>query len=392
MAFLSPKQMEYRRNAVKVWNVKTGATRSGKTYGDYFMIPKRLLAVQGMSGLNVILGNTKGTLQRNIIQPMQDLYGMGLVSDIHSDNTAELFGETCFLLGADNVKRVNQIRGSAIKYCYGDEITTWHPDVFGMLKSRLDKSYSRFDGTCNPEGPNHWFKRFLDNPELQQDIYQQSYTIDDNPFNDPAVVARMKRDYAGTVYYDRYILGRWVAAEGLVYPSFADCLVDVLPGKPVQYAVSIDYGTMNATAMILWGMIGTTWYAFREVYHSGRAEHHQLTDDEYMDMLIGMIHDVSVSRIIIDPSAASFITLVRKRGWHVDKANNDVLDGIRDTATAMKRGAVKVVKSACPHLCDEMSGYLWDDKSEADKPLKVNDHMPDALRYFVRTMRLAKRD
>lgn len=391
MPFLSDKQREYRRNAIKVWNVKTGATRSGKTYGDYFMIPKRLMAGHGLPGINVVLGNTKGTIQRNLIQPMQDLYGCGLVSDIHSDNTADLFGERCFCLGADNIKHVNRLRGSSIKYCYGDEVTTWHPEVFQMLKSRLDKSYSRFDGTCNPDRPSHWFKRFLDDPLLQGDIYQQAYTIDDNPFNPPDVVARMKRDYAGTVYYDRYILGRWVAAEGLVYPAFADCLVDALPSKPVQYAVSVDYGTQNATAMILWGLCGTAWYALREYYYSGRDERHQLTDDEYMDALVGLMHEVSVTRIIIDPSAASFITLVKKRGWHVDKANNDVLDGIRDTATAMQRGLVKVVRSVCPHLCEEMTGYLWDDKSEVDKPLKANDHMPDACRYFVRTMKLVKR-
>lgn len=220
MPFLTPMQREYRKNANQVWNVKTGATRSGKTYGDYFLLPKRLLAGRGLEGLNVILGSTKGTLTRNLIQPMQTIYGAALVSDIRCDNTAVLFGQMCHCLGVDSVRQVNRLRGSSIKYCYGDEVTTWHPEVFEMLKSRLDKAYSCFDGTCNPEGPTHWFKKFLD--QHSEGLYQQAYTIDDNPFNPPEVVARMKRDYAGTVYFDRYIRGLWVAAEGAVYRIFAD--------------------------------------------------------------------------------------------------------------------------------------------------------------------------
>lgn len=256
------------------------------------------------------------------------------------------------------------------------------------------KPYTLWD--LNPSSPSHpVYSEYIDRYKesfVGKYVYEH-FTMRDNATITPDRIAELESQYTvGTIWYRRDILGERCVALGRVYQTFEDCLVDSTPYKPTQYAVSLDYGTLNATAMILWGLCGTTWYAIREAYHSGRDEHHQLTDDEYMDMLLDMIHDVSVSRIIIDPSAASFITLVRKRGWHVDKANNDVLDGIRDTATAMKRGAVKVVRNACPHLCEEMSGYLWDDKSETDKPLKVNDHMPDAFRYFVRTMRLAKRD
>jgi len=228
MPFMTPKQRAYRREANRVWNVKTGATRSGKTYGDYFLLPRRLMDGRGLPGLNVLLGSTRGTLARNLIEPMQAIYGPALVSDICSNNTAVLFGETCHCLGAENIRQVNHLRGSSIKYCYGDEVATWNPEVFEMLKSRLDKAYSRFDGTCNPEGPTHWFKKFLDKggPEL----YQQAYTLEDNPFNPPEVVSRMKRDYEGTVYYDRYIRGLWVAAEGTVYRAFAD--------DPARFAIT----------------------------------------------------------------------------------------------------------------------------------------------------------
>ena len=158
----SPMQRDFWREADHRWNIKTGATRSGKTYQDYFLIPKRLLAVADREGLNVILGNTRETIRRNVLIPMQTLFGVDYVSNLRADNSCVMFGQKVFCLGADNANRVDKVRGSSIKYCYGDEITTWNPDVFDMLKSRLDKPYSRFDGTCNPASPHHWFKKFLD--------------------------------------------------------------------------------------------------------------------------------------------------------------------------------------------------------------------------------------
>lgn len=214
------KQKEFWHNCNHRWNIKCGATRSGKTYLDYYLIPKRIRAVSGKSGLYVILGNTKSTLQRNIIEPLQDIWGVDMVSDIKADNTAMMFGEKVHCIGADKINQVNRLRGSSIKYCYGDEVVTWHEDVFNMLKSRLDKSYSHFDGTCNPESPNHWFKQFADNKDL--DIFYQQYTLYDNPFNPPEFVKNLEAEYKGTVYFDRYVLGQWKRAEGVVFPDFAD--------------------------------------------------------------------------------------------------------------------------------------------------------------------------
>ena len=243
-AAFSPMQRAFWRECKHRWNVKTGATRSGKTYQDYYLIPKRLLAAEGKEGLNVILGNTRETIRRNILLPMQTMYGVEYVGNLRADNSCEMFGQKVFCLGADNVNRVDKVRGSSIKYCYGDEITTWHPDVFDMLKSRLDKPYSVFDGTCNPAGPRHWFKQFL---ESDADIYQQAYTIDDNPFLDPVFVENLKKEYNGTILYDRYILGLWVAAEGVIYRLFADhpekFVVDDLPGDTIrQCVIGVDFG------------------------------------------------------------------------------------------------------------------------------------------------------
>lgn len=217
---LSPKQREFVLEANHRWNFKGGATRSGKTYLDYrWIIPIRIRERIGKDGLTVILGVTKSTIERNVLEPMRDLYGDELVGEISSDNTAYLFGEKCYCLGAEKVSQVSKIRGASSKYCYGDEVADWNAEVFELLKSRLDKEYSCFDGTFNPQYPGHWLKAFL---ESDADIFSQTYTIDDNPFLPESFKENLKKEYAGTVFYERYILGRWVRAEGAIYRLFAD--------------------------------------------------------------------------------------------------------------------------------------------------------------------------
>ena len=217
---LTDKQREYLQNCSHRWNVKTGATGSGKSFVDYaVVIPKRILAARG-EGLMVLMGNTRGTLERNILSPMRELWGPDLVGQIRSDNTVQLFGRKCYALGADNKKHVARIQGATFEYVYGDEVPTWSEDVFAMLKSRLRCEHSHFDGTGNPDNPQHWFKKFLDS---SADLYQQSYTIDDGCLP-PAVVQQLKQEYAGTVYYSRFILGQWAAANGVIYRAFADSM------------------------------------------------------------------------------------------------------------------------------------------------------------------------
>ncbi len=384
MAF-SPMQQDYFNNATHRWNIKQGATRSGKTYMDYYVIPKRIRAVAGLDGLVVLLGNTKGTLQRNIIEPLQNIWGVNLVTNIRADNTAILFGEKCFCLGADKINQVDRLRGSSIKYCYGDEVVTWHKDVFDMLKSRLDKPYSKFDGTCNPDSPFHWFKEFLDS---NADIYNQQYCIDDNPFLDPLFVDNLKREYEGTVYYDRYILGRWTIAEGLVYPMFNRDfhIVKDVPRPYQQYYVSCDYGTQNPMSIGLWGLADGKWYRIKEYYYSGRETGKQKTDEEYYEELTKLVGNLYISAVIIDPSAASFIATIKKHGrFRVQKANNDVLNGIQNVATLLKKGII-LFNEHCKNSIKEFEVYSWDSKSKEDKPIKENDHAMDDIRYFVNTV------
>lgn len=381
---LSPKQIEFARYGNHRWNFKGGATRSGKTYLDFkWIIPMRIRERAGKDGLSVILGVTKSTIERNVLEPMRNLYGDKLVGAISSDNTAWIFGEKCYCLGAEKVSQVSKIRGASIKYCYGDEVADWSEEVFALLKSRLDKEYSCFDGTYNPQYPNHWLKIFLDS---DADIFSQEYTIDDNPFLPPAFVENLKKEYAGTVFYDRYIPGKWTLAEGLIYPMFNDsCIVDELP-EAGEYYISCDYGTLNPFSAGLWCVNSGRAVRVAEYYYSGRDKQYQLTDEEYYAEVEKLAGDKNIRHIIVDPSAASFIACIKKHGrFSVRKAKNDVMYGIRLTSAMLRAGAIKI-GSDCGDAIREFGLYRWDEGSTEDKPIKENDHAMDDIRYFCATV------
>lgn len=364
------KQREFLDNANHRWNIKEGATRSGKTYLDYYVIPKRIRRVAGLDGLVVILGNTKGTLQRNVIEPLQNIYGEELVSNIRSDNTSFMFGEKVYCLGADKINQVNRIRGSSIKYCYGDEVATWHEDVFTMLKSRLDKPYSKFDGTLNPESPHHWLKKFL---ESNADIYCQSYTIDDNPTLDPQFVENLKKEYAGTVYYDRYILGLWKAAEGIIYTRIADNPNDFVihESPPILFAtIGVDFGgNGSATAFNCTGytMGMKEVITLKEYYHKG-----VMTPTELESDFIKFVNECKKHYIVSDAYCDSAEqTLIR--GLKVACAHNGVAinihnarkgeinDRIRFFCRLQGIGRHKIMYE-CTKTLEAFQTAVWDDK------------------------------
>lgn len=385
---LSPKQMEFVKHANKRWNFKGGATRSGKTYLDFkWIIPMRIRERIGLDGLVVILGVTKSTIERNVLEPMRKIYGIELVGRISSDNTVLLFGERCYALGAEKVSQVSKLRGSSIKYCYGDEVVDWDVEVFALLKSRLDKHYSIFDGTFNPQHPKHWLKLFLDSGG---DIFSQTYTIDDNPFLDPAVVAALKKEYAGTVYYDRYILGKWQQAEGLVYPMFSEAThlipYEKDPDDSVYY-ISIDYGTLNPTCFGLWRLRQDEAVMLKEYYWDGRKEMRQKTDEDYCDDLAKFATGYPIERVIVDPSAASFKEALRRRDmWTILDADNRVLDGIRLCGGLLSAKKIKFM-IGCDHTLEELQSYRWDEKATEDRPIKEFDHSMDQMRYMAQTLR-----
>lgn len=388
---LSSKQLEYLQNCNHRWNLKIGATGSGKSWLDYAtVIPKRLLALQGQ-GAAVMLGNTQGTLSRNILEPMRDIWGDTLVGSISSDNTALIFGKKVHILGADNRKHVARLQGMTIEYAYGDEMTTWHEEVFQMLKSRLRCRHSFFDGTANPDSPHHFLKEFIDSKAA--DVFCQTSTIDDNPFLPPEFIENLKKEYAGTVYYDRFILGRWVAPQGLVYSFFDEKdsrfviqEMEQRPGMACRYFISIDYGTHNPCSMGLWCITGQTAYRIDESYFDSRKERRQRTDEEHYTELLRLTAGYPIDCIVIDPSAASFIETIRRHGkFIVRQAENDVLNGIRITAALLSCGKIKI-HARCTNAIREFGSYRWDEKKGEDAVIKEYDHAMDDIRYFAATI------
>lgn len=366
------KQREYIREADRHrWGIKAGAVRSGKSFVDVaYTIPHNIRERLGKPGLTVILGNTKGTLQRNIIVPMQELFGTKCVSDIRADNTAQIFGEDCYCLGADNIRHVNRIRGASIKYGYGDEIGTYNQGAFDMLKSRLDKPYSRFDGTCNPDNPSHWVKKFLDS---DADIFRQDYTIDDNPMLPAAFREALKKEYAGTVLYDRYILGLWVAAEGAIYLPFANDpqkhIITEAPKNISSAYIGVDFGG-NGSAHAF-ACIGFT-YRFRQMilldewYHKGELTPQQL-EAAYIDFANRNRRRYPVMETYADNAETTLIRGLQEAAtaagtvqvWKC--AKKPILDRINTEIRLFASGRFKIMNH-CAHAIGAYASAVWDSK------------------------------
>lgn len=244
---------------------------------------------------------------------------------------------------------------------------------------------------CNPESPGHWFyKEWVQKPEDKNALHLH-FRMEDNPIMTPEAIADAERMYSG-VFYQRYILGLWVAAEGRIYDCFdQDKHVSAdLPETTGSYYVSCDYGTQNPTVFLLWQKERGTerWICLREYYYSGRDQKRQKTDKEFSADLGGWLNGIAPRSVVVDPSAASFIAELRQAGYAVQKADNDVLDGIRLVSTRLQAGEL-LFSRACRHTIDEFQAYAWDEKAAEhgeDKPVKANDHCMDAARYFVSTI------
>lgn len=388
---LTEKQLDYLRHCNHRWNVKTGATGSGKSFVDFTtVIPQRILAARG-EGLLVLLGNTRGTLERNILEPMRTWWP-GNVGIIRSDNTVELFGKKVYALGADNKKHVSRIQGATFEYVYGDEVTTWSQDVFQMLKSRLRCEHSHFDGTCNPDGPFHWFKKFLDS---DADIYQQSYTIDDGVLP-THVVADLKREYAGTVYYDRFIRGLWTAAQGVIYQSFANSIAsgdgrflwpEDKPLKPWRVHIGVDFGGSGSKhAFVATGIL--PGYRGVVVLASQRVEPDDVS--KLADAFLTFCQAVfgrwgEIQAIYCDSAEQLLIRHFRAQAkrcplpWLADRIHNakkiEINDRIRLTSILMGGGRFWYTPQAFT-LRDALATSLWDSRYP-DRDVRLDDGSTD---------------
>ena len=387
---LSQKQTEYVREANHRWNFKGGATRSGKTYLDFrWIIPIRIRQRIGKDGLTVILGVTKSTIERNVLEPMRNIYGDSLVGTISSDNTAWIFGEKCYCLGAEKVSQVSKIRGASIKYCYGDEVADWSEEVFSLLKSRLDKEYSLFDGTFNPQYPTHWLKTFLDS---DADIFCQTYTIDDNPFISDNFKANLKKEYAGTVFYDRYILGLWKRAEGAIYPMFADnpsaYEIEKAELPDFRYiTVGVDFGgNKSAYAFVATGLTyDFDPIALRSIRIPAKCVSVEAMISRFTIFCDSVERDYGdIDYVYPDNEEQAIInSLDAQTKWNfIGSIKGKIIDRIRAEDRLISENRFKYVKGECDSLKDALCNAVWDDKQMDDVRLDDGTSDIDTLDAF----------
>lgn len=400
---LSRKQIRSVAAAKARINIWHGAIRSGKTIASLiaFLIA---VAAAPSSGLIVVVGRSLQTIERNVLDPLQDevLFGpvARLVVHTRGATTATILGRTVHLIGAADSRAEGRLRGLTACLAYVDEATLVPRGFWNQLLGRLSVPGARLLATTNPDNPGHWLKKeFLDRAG-DLDLRSWHFTLDDNPALDPAYVASLKAEYVG-LWYRRFITGLWVQSEGAIYEMFdaQKHIVSRLPRIERWLCDSIDYGTVNPYADVLLG-VGSDrkLYVVSEYRHDSRTARRQMTDAEYSKARRGWLARVSQPEsnivgvhpewTIVDPSASSYIEQLHRDGVSgVTAADNSVLDGIRTVSSLLSTGDLFIHESAVG-LIDELPGYSWDDGAAEhgeDKPIKESDHSCDALRYGVRT-------
>ena len=372
-----------RRDAI----ICDGAVRSGKTL--CLSIGFALWALtRPKSGAFAICGKTIVSLRRNVVNPLcEALEEMGIPYRLKiSQNRLEIGppkrSAGILLFGGKDEGSAALIQGVTLAGVLFDEVALMPRSFVEQALARCSVEGSRFFFCCNPEHPHHWFYTEWIKKRDEKNALYLRFGMKDNPSLSPAILKRYQTLYTG-VFYDRYVLGKWVAAHGAVYPMFSS--EHVFGEAPVcrRYAASCDYGTVNPSSFGLWGESGGVWYRLREYYHDSRAAGSVKTDEEYADALERLIADTPVEIVIVDPAAASFIQCLRKRGrFSVEPAKNDVLYGIRIVAAALKAGRIRI-HSSCKDTLREFALYRWDPKAAGDAPLKRDDHAMDDIRYFA---------
>lgn len=289
-----------------------------------------------------------------------------------------------YLFGGKDESSYMLIQGITVAGVLFDEVALMPRSFVEQALSRaISFEHPKYFFNCNPESPQHWFyKEWIETP--REGMQRIHFLLEDNPILTEQMIERTKAMYSG-VFYQRYILGEWVMAEGLVYPMFGEsCIVDDVPRG--EYYISCDYGTLNPFSAGLWCWDGKTATRIREYYYSGRETQKNKTDEEYYTELEKLADDLPIRSVVVDPSAASFIEVIRRHHkFAVRKAKNDVLPGILTTARYLQGGTLKVHRS-CKDTIREFSLYRWDEKATEDRPIKENDHAMDDIRYFCMTI------
>lgn len=366
-----------------------GAVRSGKTsimtvaYIDWAM---RNFSNQRFG----ICGKTVDSCVKNLVIPY---IAMNYAKERYalrwrrSDKLLEVSRgavRNCFeVFGGKDESSYALIQGRTLAGVLLDEVALMPRSFVEQAITRCSVDGARLWFSCNPESPQHWFYLEWIKRYKERNALHLHFEMEDNPGLSAKTIALYKSRFSG-VFYQRYIQGLWVVAEGLVYEFGEDNITDEAP-RNGEYYVSIDYGTMNPFSAGLWCVWGDKATRIAEYYYSGREKSIQRTDEEYADEIDRLCADKEIRKVIVDPSAASFIATLKQRGYSVMKANNDVLDGIRRTAVYLKNGNIKIHRS-CADSIAEFGLYRWDDKATDDRVIKENDHAMDDIRYFCNTI------
>lgn len=368
-----------------------GAVRSGKT--SIMMWAFVDWAMREFDGQRFgICGKTVDSASKNIVVPF---ISMALAKERYNlrwrraDHVLEITrcGKTNYfeVFGGKDESSFMLIQGRTLAGVLLDEVVLMPESFVNQALARCSVDGSRIWFSCNPGSPQHWFyKNWIEGSARRNALYLH-FNMRDNPALSDSILTRYEAMYSG-VFYDRYILGKWVLAEGLIYPMFGDsCVVDEEPGTEGEYYISCDYGTLNPFSAQLWHWDGKTATCLREYYYSGRETQANKTDEEYCTEVARLAGDLPIRSIVVDPSAASFIEVLRRKQYVVRKAKNDVLNGIMLTARYLQDGTIKIHRR-CKDSIREFGLYRWDDKATEDRPIKENDHAMDSIRYFAFTI------
>ncbi|HCD40328.1 PBSX family phage terminase large subunit [Ruminococcus callidus] len=374
----------WKRKQLRRINLLEGSVSSGKTWVS-LVLWGFWVATMPADKLYLMCGKSLTTLKRNCLIPLEELFGRSNFQFSTSAKEAYLFGRRILLEGANDARSESKIRGLTLQGAYCDELTLFPKDFFVMLLSRLRVPGAKLIATTNPDSPEHWLKKEYIDRRAELDMLVVRFLLDDNTTLDPQYVTAVKAEYTG-VFYNRFILGEWCLAEGIVYPQFDRTQhVRQLDSPQGKWYISVDYGTLNAFSAGLWCYDGKQAYRAAEWYYSGRAQRRQLTNTQYLKHIQALAGGRNIEAVVVDPSAASFITELRQAGFTVRKGKNDVVDGIRRVSTALQQGKL-LFSPACQDCIREFSLYRWDEKAAEDRPIKENDHAMDDVRYFVNTV------
>lgn len=403
------KQLDSFRLADARLNIWDGSVRSSKTISS--LVRWIEFVRHAPPGPLLMAGKTERTLRRNIIDVLVEMLGDKRARYTAGTGELHLLGRKIYVVGANDERAQEKIRGLSLVGAYCDELSTMPESFFVMLLTRLSIPGAKLFATTNPDGPQHWLLvGYLDRARLHLDIdgrlhrhdgddrlnlHRFSFKLADNPNLSPAYVADVSAEFTG-LWYRRLILGEWCLAEGVCFEAWdpARHVVDELPAITRWLALAIDYGTTNPFHALLIGLgADGRLYVAHEWRWDSKRRRGSLTDAEYSQQLRAWLDGLGVrpEYTVIDPSAASFRVQLYRDGWPSILADNDVVDGIRDVASLFATGRLLVHRS-CAELIKEIPGYAWDPKASEkgeDAPIKLNDHGVDALRYGVRTTRAA---